>query len=318
MNSGIKLPQLHLWVYNHSLDSISDQVDFFTRVLKHYGYGVTISRRPRIDALNVVIENFSESSSNTLIEFCRQTGKRVAIIMTEHLDLYEDQLLIHGDPLWNDNDYMHSSIQVARIKNLMDCLPWLRALFVLGDLPRLEGSDHMFSGLPVRTLPFPFLERADISKQSPKYDFVFTGYLTSFRKQFLQRVAASYSLSQSSQLLPRQRRDQLNSQGNIVLNIPQRPGWNWLSLMRVIAALQRGRATVSIGTEDTSWIARCCIQLSETEWASRLGEVSADWQGAYSTAYGNYELMRKEFLAERGFPSDLFGYWAILEKKNLL
>lgn len=317
MSIDSRLPPLHLWVYNHPLQGISDQLEFFFLLMKQQGYRVSMSRKPRLDALNVVIENFSEVSSRTLIEFCEQTGKRVALIMTEHLDLRGGELFIHGERMWNDNDYMHPATQVARIKNLMDCLPWLRAIFVMGDLPLLEGSERMFPGVPVRALPFPVLPLVNVAEQAPRHDFVFSGALTSFRKQVLQSVATSHSLTHTTHFLPRKGRDQLNATARIVLNIPQRPGWRWLSLMRIIAALHCGRATVSIVTEDTSWIARCCYQLTESDWEQRLGEMISDWQGAYATSYEGYEKMRQDFLSERGFPSDLFEYWALLEKKWL-
>lgn len=317
MSTDSRLLPLHLWVYNHPLQGISDQLEFFFLLLKQQGYPVSMSRKPRLDALNVVIENFSETSSQTLIDFCQQTGKRVALIMTEHLDLHGSELLIHGERLWNDNDYMHPATQVARIKNLMDSVPWLRAIFVLGDLPQLEGSERMFPGIPVRALPFPVLPRVDVAEQAPQHDFVFSGALTVFRKQVLQTVEGCHSLAHTMQFLTRKGRDQLNTTARIVLNIPQRQGWRWLSLMRIIAALRCGRATLSIATEDTSWIARCCYQLTESDWEQRLGEMIGDWQGAYATAYERYEQMRQDFLSERGFPSDLFEYWSLLEKSRL-
>ena len=318
MIAGLQAPKIHLWVFNHPLEGISDQLDFFTLLMKQYGYQVSISRRPRLDALNIVIENFSDRTSNTLIDFCKQTGKRVALIMTEHLDLKGDQLLIHGDPLWTRNDYMHASTQVARIKNLMDCVPWLRAIFVLGDLPSLEGADLMFPGVPLRALPFPVLRKVDVSKHAPLSSFVFTGYRTTFREQVLQMVCANNSLEQAVDLLPRKERDKLNARGRVVLNIPQRPRWRWLSLMRIYAALKIGRATVSIATNDTSWISRCCTQVSVEEVGDKLKKIVCDWRNAYDMSYERYEQMRLDFLNERGFPKDLFEYWAILEKNSLL
>lgn len=310
-------PPLHLWVYNHPLSGIGDQLVFFWLLMKQQGYRVTMSRRPRLDALNVIIENFSEDSSQTLIEFCERTGKRVAIIMTEHLDLSDDELLIHGLPLRNKNDYMAPETQLMRIKNLMDCAPWLRAIFTLGDLPELKGSALMFPGIPVRTLPFPALHRIAVAAETPQNDFAFSGGSTVFRTRILQKVAASHSLIQTTQYPSRKRRDQINASARIVLNVPQRLGWRWLSPMRIIAALNCGRATVSIATEDTSWISRCCLQLPGPDWPWRLAEARNNWIGEYLTASERYESMRLDFLAERGFPTDLFEYWSLLERSSL-
>ena len=92
-------PPIRLWIYNHPFVGIADQVEFFVAALKQTGYEVTVGSQPREDALNVVIENFSEEGRDTLILFCRSTGKKVAVIMTEHLDFKSGQLFIHGDPL---------------------------------------------------------------------------------------------------------------------------------------------------------------------------------------------------------------------------
>ncbi len=317
MKNERNLPQLHLWVYNHPLSGISDQVEFFFLVMQQHGYRVSMSRKPRNDALNVVIENFSEFSSHTLIDFCERTGKRVALIMTEHLDLLNGELFIHGERLWSHNDYMHPATQAARIKNLMDCLPCFRAIWVMGDLPQLLGSERMFPGLAVRALPFPSLPRVDISANAPKYDFVFTGVLTTFRKQVLESVATSHSLTHTLHFLSRKGRDQLNASARIILNIPQRPGWRWLSLMRVIAALRCGRATISIGSNDTSVISRCCFQLDESQWENSISELLRNWPDLYADAHERYDAMQRDFLAENGFPADLIEYWALLEKKSL-
>ncbi len=317
MNNQSNLPRLHLWVYNHPLAGISDQVEFFFLVMHQHGYRVSMSRKPRLDALNVVIENFSEATSQTLIDFCERTGKRVALIMTEHLDLQGSELFIHGEPLWNNNDYMHPATQAARIKNLMDCLPCLRAIWILGDLPQLIGSERMFPGIPVRAVPFPSLPQVDLTAQVPQHDFVFTGALTTFRKQVLQTVATSHSLTHTLHFLSRKGRDQLNTSARIVLNIPQRPEWRWLSLMRVIAALRCGRATISIGSNDTSAISACCFQLDEKQWESRISDLLNSWAELYADAHGRYQSMQSDFLNQHGFPADLIEYWALLEKKWL-
>lgn len=304
---------IHLWVYNHALLGVSDQIDFFVMIMRQHGYHVSVSRRPRVDALNVVIENFSETTGRELNDFCARTGKKVAVIMTEHLDLVGDTLLIHGEPLWNQNDYMEPETQVARVKNLMACLPSMRAFLVLGDLPELLGSDRMFPGLRIGTLPFPRLARVELGGSDPKFELVFTGALTLFREQMMKAMKARLSLVHPMRFVSRAQRDGFNASARIVLNLPQRSDWRWLSLMRVIAALRCGRATVSIGTQDQSVIAACCVQLALGDWEERLGELIENWRDAYESAFQRYEAMRLDFLDAHGFPDDLFTYWALIE-----
>ena len=89
---------VHLWIYNHSFYGISDQIEYFLQAFRQHGYVVSVGRKPHQSALNVVIENFSAQTRNTLIEFCTRTRKRVAMIMTEHIDFVNRNILIHGDP----------------------------------------------------------------------------------------------------------------------------------------------------------------------------------------------------------------------------
>lgn len=309
--------RIHIWLYNHPVQYVSDQIEFLFLIMRQHGYPITMSRSPRNDALNVVIENFSETTSRTLIDYCEQQGKRIALIMTEHLDLLGDELFIHGDPLWSDNDYMHPATQVARIKNLMDCVPYLRAIFVLGDLPELKGVEKLFPGLTVRSLPFPELQPLDVSESAPEHDLAFSGALTTFRKQVLQSIGTGYSLVHPKQFLSRRGRDQLNASARVVLNIPQRSDWCWLSLMRVIAALRCGRATVSIGTKDTSRIASCCTQLPANNWQQPLTALVKDWRQAYENSLIGYETMRLDFLQQHVFPHDLMEYWSLFERLSI-
>ena len=99
---GRAAPPVHLWVYNHPFLGITDQVEFFVSTLKQHGYRVSVGREPSQTALNVVIENFSEETKRVLFEFCKATRKRVAVIMTEHLDFEHEQLVMHGTALWRD------------------------------------------------------------------------------------------------------------------------------------------------------------------------------------------------------------------------
>lgn len=306
-------PQIHLWVFNHPINGISDQVDFFLLTMRQKGFSVTLSRRPRLDALNVVIENFSENNVKVLTKFCTENGKRVAIIMTEHLDLIGSQLFIHGDPLGTENDYMHPATQFARIKNLMAIVPYIRTIFVLGDLPKLDGADIVFPGIPVRRIPFPELKKVDIKEHDTSYDFVFSGKLTEFRNQILGCLDDQYTLVSNDNFVARKKRDSLILSARVVLNIPQRADWRWLSLMRIIASLSVGRVTVSILTKDTSCISRCCIQLENADWLASLGNILNNWREMYDAAFVDYEAMRQEFLLREGFPDDLFEYWSWLE-----
>ena len=312
-------PLVHLWIYNHPFCRISDQVEFLKLTLCQNGYRMSVGRRPKVDALNVVIENFSETTSEILCDFCRSTGKRVVVIMTEHLDFIGNQIYIHGDPLWQDNDYMLPETQLARIKNLMDCAPYIRSFMVLGDLPGLKNLDLMFSGITVRSIPFPRLEqqppRTNGLPANSLSDLAFTGYMTTYRQEILSSIEKKLGVSCPGKFVSRRVRDSLNRASKIVLNIPQRRSWRWLSLMRVIAALRCGRATISLGTRDDSKIAACCTQLDieRADWVDALYEQVEKWESLYHRSVENYAAMADSYGKKVGFPHDLFDYWTIVE-----
>jgi hypothetical protein len=242
-------PKVHLWIYNHSFYGISYQIDYFLQAFRQHGYAVTVGRAPADSSLNVVIENFSLRTRQTLIDFCTRTRKRVAVIMTEHIDFIDRTILIHGDPLWSDNDYMHPVTQAERLKCLMSCQPYIKFFMVLGDLPELRNFGSMMVGADVRAIPFPRIDRIlqgdTQDARPPPNDLLFTGYVTAYRERLLPTVAAlGLSVISPRKFVSRRECDPLNQAARIVLNIPQRKKWRWLSIMRIIAALRCGRATV--------------------------------------------------------------------------
>ena len=313
-------PAVHLWVYNHPFHGISDQVEFFLAALRQHGYPVSAGRQPSDSSLNVVIENFTAHSGGVLMDYCKFSKKRVAVIMTEHLDFEKEQILIHGDPLWSNNDYMHPATQLGRIRFLMDCLPYIRCFLVLGDLPELRNMSVMLPGVAVRTIPFPKLDH--ISEDNAETsglitsDLLFTGFITDYRANILAFLKENdLAVACPQKLVSRKKRDMLTRSAKVVLNIPQRENWRWLSLMRIFAALRCGRATVSLGTNDSSQIAACCLQLErKEEWAELLRGYTGDWLPLYQRSYDDYTSMARNFEQENGFPDDLFEYWAITDR----
>lgn len=320
-NTVMKKPSIHLWLYNHFLYGVSDQISFFVQCFQQHGYRVSLGRRPHPLSLNVVIENFSYRDKDVLLEFCRSTRKRIAVIMTEHVDFEHGQVFFHGAPLGSENDYMHPATVMSRVTNLLECLPYIRSLFVLGDLPELRNISVMLPGLEVRAIPFPRLDDVAFTGGSvaaePINNFVFTGGMTDYRRKVLNVLKKGcLSVVNPNGYLSRRRRNALNLSSKLILNIPQREGWRWLSLMRIVAGLQVGRPTVSVGTSDTSQIASCCTQVDvpRKDWIGELGQCVANWRSLYLRDIESYSLMAKAFEEEHPFPHDVLEYWSITDR----
>jgi hypothetical protein len=313
--------RVHLWIYNHSFFGISDQIEYFVQSFRQNGYVTSVGREPSDSALNVVIENFSAQTRDTLVNFCSRARKRVAVIMTEHIDFLDRRIFIHGDPLWSANDYMHPATQTERLRCLMSCQPHIKFFMVLGDLPELRNFADMMIGAEIRPIPFPKIDRAADGgigeAPQPRNDLLFTGFVTEYRERLLPELAAlGLSVASPRKFVPRKLRDQLNRSAKIVLNIPQRERWRWLSLMRVIAALRCGRATVSLGTSDTSRFAACTYQLDldRPGWKDELKAYVANWTTAYDEMYEGYCQLAKDFEQEHPFPHDMMEFWAITDR----
>ena len=289
---------------------------------RQHGYTVSVGRHPRSSSLNVVIEGFSSSKTrDVLVEFCRSSRKRVAVIMTEHVDIENDQIFFHGAPLGSKNDYMHPVTILARIQHLLECLPYVRCFFVLGDLPELRNMSSMLPGLDVRAIPFPNLNGGSYEDHDGSFDMVhdlvFTGVMTEYRAKLLSLLdKEGLSVACPQRFLSRNRRNAMNRLGKVIVNLPQREGWQWLSLMRIIAGLQTGRATISLGTSDGSHIASCCTQLDirERDWMSKVKQCVDDWKSLYKRDRMNYAAMAQKFEQEKPFPHDVFEYWSITDR----
>lgn len=315
------MPPIHLWVYNHFFHGIGDQVSFAVMALRQHGYQVSVGQQPRHSSLNVVIEGFSSQNRDILLEFCQSTRKRVAMIMTEHIDAEHGQILVHGAPLGSENDYMHPATILARIKHLLECIPYLRCLFVLGDLPELRNISTLLPGLDVRAIPFPHLDGVSSknigTSSDTANDLVFTGSMTKYRARLLAMLeAGGLSVACPQGFVSRNRRNAMNRSAKVIVNIPQREGWRWLSLMRIVAGLQTGRATISLGIGDVSKIASCCTQLDiqEQDWVSEIKRCVDDWKSLYYQDVVNYTIMTKKFEQERPFPHDVFEYWSMTDR----
>ncbi|MBX3328792.1 MAG: hypothetical protein KF722_00210 [Nitrospira sp.] len=237
--------------------------------------------------------------------------------MTEHVDFQHGQVYFHGAPLGSHNDYMHSSTIMTRMRHLLECLPYLRCFFVLGDLPELRNISTLVPGVDVRTIPFPSLSDGPCEAVKTSFDtvhdLVFTGAMTEYRTKVLALLEdEGLSVACPRKFISRNRRNAINRLGKVIVNIPQRGGWQWLSLMRIIAGLQTSRATVSLGTHDASRIASCCTQVDirDHDWVSKVKQCIDDWKSLYIRDLISYAAMAQKFEREKPFPHDVFEYWS--------
>ncbi|MDQ3185877.1 MAG: hypothetical protein M3Q16_05330 [Pseudomonadota bacterium] len=315
-NNGLPI---RLWIFNHAIRGITEQIEFFYLALKSQGREVSISNHPEPSALNVVIENFNKNSAGIVETFCRKYHKRVGMILTEHLDFNQGEIFFHGARLGVDSDYMHPATKRERLLNLILLREHTKCFFRLGDLPMLHGVERMLPGMPVITIPFPKLKLTDRSPRSvsgpPIYDFVFTGHLTNYRRQILGKLEKQYNVWVANTMSSRRRRDALNTMGRFVLNIPQNENWPWISSMRVLAALRCGRVTVTTNTDRNGAIPPICLQFDKKElFDTAVADALADYEHIFEEKFSAYTT----FVTSKQnapFPEDVFDVWDRMESE---
>jgi hypothetical protein len=310
-------PPIRLWVFNHPFRYITEQVEFFCLALKAAGYRVSVSRRPSPEALNVLVENFSPDSARIVAAFCREHRKRVAVVMTEHIDFLGGEVRFHGGGMEARDDYMAAVTKMGRLFSLLTLRDHVRCIFRLGDLPRLRNFGDMAPGLPIRTIPFPALGRSErvngAMRTVPQYDLVFTGKLTEHRTALLTQLRATYRVLASRDIVSRHRRDGMNIAARFVVNLPQHPDWRWISTMRVLAALRCGRATVAVGPSEETAITPFCITISEGGLGrSELNAALANYNKVFDRLSAQYEAFVRS-PENSHFPHEEFDLWARLE-----
>lgn len=309
-------PKIRLWIFNNPIRGITDQLDFLRFSLQSAGYVVSISNHPAPDALNVLIENLNEKTYPELEKFCKATGKRVAVVMTEHVDFVDRGIYFHGLPFNIPTEYMHAMTRRVRLLHLLIAKQHLRAFFRLGDLPALIGLDDMFPGIPIATLPFPQIpvqDRALGVNANMTHDLVFTGALTSYRRHVLDLLGQQFNILVADKQVSRRRRDAMTAQAKAVLNIPQDADWRWISSMRIMAAWRCGRPVVNVGLGMEGILGPCCLnvapELKEFGLVRKLLEEPLSAFQRQKAAYDCYVMSEGNGV----FPDALFRTWAITE-----
>lgn len=309
-------PEIRIWVFNHLFRGITDQLDYLCLIFSQQGYKVSISKKPSLTGLNLLIENLDEKTLPVVEQFARQCRKRVAVVMTEHVDFSGGKILFHGLPLSEPNEYMHPATKRARLLHLLLAKRYICYFIRLGDLPELIGFGDMMCGTPVLTIPFPRVhttERSIKGASTKHYDLVFAGGITEYRRRVLSELERKFTVNVLTKPLSRRRRDAAYGGAKVVLNIPQELGWPWISTMRILAAWRCGRPVVNIGSGLKGVLADFCVSVPESE--SRKAVFDVLLQGPEQVVneqlkkYGAYV----EGCRDMAFPEAAFRVWGIRE-----
>lgn len=305
---------IRIWTFNNPLPGISDQLYFMADLLYQHKIAFDIDNEPDPSALNILIEHFNEDTASTVRDFCYAHAKKVAIILTEHIDFIDRKFLFHGRPLGVYNDYMAPSFQIQRLKNLLELQEVTQGYLALGDLPRLINFSEATPLIELYRLSYPLLNPHMMEQgcsAEPEFDFCFCGGPTAHRAHMLDKIRQmGFSVCGTDRFISVEERDKLIKKARIVLNIPQDTSWQWLSPLRTYAALRQGKATLSIGTKDNSEISKCCPQILQLE---TLSDYVANWRDFSRQCHRDYNELSRDFSRAYPFPKQMFELWALCE-----
>jgi hypothetical protein len=309
-------PEIRIWTFNNSIRGISDQVEFLWMNFSRHGYRVVTSNRPSPNALNVLIENLDERTYSVVADFADRYRKKIAVVMTEHVDFIGERIYFHGMPLSSPSEYIHALTRRERLLRLMVGRNFIRWFIRLGDLPVMRGFDEMFPGIQILTMPFPGFRGIDRKlSHSPRklFDLAFSGAMTSHRRQVLQSLKEKFNINEIDQAVSRRRRDGANASAKAVLNIPQDTKWAWVSNMRIMAAWRCGKPVINIGLGMEGKLGEFCLNVAPN---SAGMDLIAEALKAPDALYRKQKEAFDQYVASKEsplFPDLQFRLWALME-----
>jgi|GEM_PF-101352 len=307
--------KIHLSLFNiHHINYVVDQVEFILATFKQNGYQVTVGNEFKDDALNLLIECFDEGYKNNkkkldvakIINYCEKNNKKVAVIMTEHIDYIDKKIYAYSVPLDNIDETHYNPIIKPRILSLLAISPHIKHIFTLGEYPKLKNFREMTGKTPI-VIPYPKINEVRHNDDS-EYDFVFSGKDTKYRSEIIDKITKkSFSVKSNAyqKILIRRKRNQLISKAKINLNIPQDENWKYPSMLRILLALSLGKITISV--EDG--VADANENFYAKVSPDNISELES-YLKQHDVYYKKYLEAYNELAAKAIFPNDHFRIWA--------
>ena len=130
---------------------------FLKLFFSELGWRFTIGDALDPSALNIRIEYFSTEICRSIENFCQATGKKIAIVVTEHMDYHDGRVFAYGEPLFEgerDTEYFVRILNgVRRFAGFVQAAHSSRMLLTLGDSPP-RGRGYVVPTLPCCHCPF--------------------------------------------------------------------------------------------------------------------------------------------------------------------
>jgi len=246
--------KVNLAVFNHispdtnDTKGVYDHILILQKVFREFKIDLTVSYTLDPSAINIVIENFNESSVQAIESFCTKYEKKVCVIMTEHLSL-EGNNLKYGTYKITDREYIGNVDQ--RIFSLFSLSESTMAYFTLGELPFLSDIKKMLFTDEVYRINYPKIKPChDTDFTKSEFDLGFTGAIIPYREKIINKLKEDYKVFTSGIVSSEEERLNNTRKSKAIISIPQNEEWQWISPMRFMYNLEVGMPSIHYGEGD--------------------------------------------------------------------
>lgn len=289
--------KINLVVFNHiSPDTndtrgVHDHILVLQKFFKEIEISLTVSNILNPHALNIVIENFNESSVKVIDNFCKKYEKKVCVIMTEHLSL-EGNDLKYGTYKITDREYIGNVDQ--RIFSLFALSENTMAYFTLGELPFLSDIKKILFTDEVYRINYPKIKPCnDVDFTKAEFDLGFTGAIIPYREKIINKLKEEHKVFTSGIVSSEEERLKNTRKSKAIISIPQNEEWKWISPMRFMYNLEVGMPSIHYGEgDDTEFYKKILSWVTVDEVLKNPKEV----YDKQIKAYNDLDLHSNKFL----------------------
>jgi len=289
--------KVNLAIFNHispeSNDTrgIYDHILVLKNIFKEFKINLTVSYTLDPSVLNIVIENFNESSVKVIDDFCNKYEKKVCVIMTEHLSIKDNELR-YGTYKITQREYIGNVDQ--RIFSLFALAESTMAYFTLGELPFLNDIEDMLYTNQVYRINYPKIKPCnDVDFSKAEFDLGFTGAIIPYREKIINKLKEEYEVFTSGIVSSEEERLKNTRKSKAIISIPQNEEWHWISPMRFMYNLEVGMPSIHYGEGDSTEFYKKILS-----WVT-IDEVLKNPKEVYGKqikAYNDLDLHSNKFL----------------------
>ena len=285
----------HLSYFNHEIfETIESQIFCLNDFIITNNEKLSISKSLVPNKIIITIEAFYKKDVKQIINFCKSHKSKIWIILTEHMDLTDDNLYWHGEKISAKSNYMPDN--TLRFWGLLKLIPYVTGFITIGYLPILKNINNLFPGIQILRCPFPRLKSIKLNAPSTKNkenSIVFFGKMTDYRRHVLNRLKEVYEIQIISDFKNIQNIRRICKNKKFCLNIPQNDTWEWNSPMRSILAFRLGMIPISISEKKFDSLSNFDFNFSISDFLQNK-KTNLLENISYAQSYQKYEQFRRK------------------------